>query len=119
MTEFVLDQGEGGDEPDEFKVWIAGPPNSPTHKGLVGVPIKRGPRVCKTVSLARSGDRTTDEVDTRVLQPWGYPRRADRWVRLPRFRAVLVHWLSMNGKQQRRVERDQWRRPDRLYLTAP
>lgn len=77
MADFVLKEPDGGDESDAFKVWTAGQPKSPNHLGLVGATIKLGPRVCKTVTVAKFGDGTTGEVKTRELRVSKYNRQLD------------------------------------------
>jgi len=76
VAEFVSKEAGGRVEPDAFKVWTGGQPKSPNHMGLVGATIKLGPKVCKTVSVAKFGDRTTGEVKKRVLRLSKYDRQA-------------------------------------------
>jgi len=62
---------------DAFKIWTAGQPKSPNHMGLVGATLKLGPKVCKTVSVAKYGDAGKGEVKSRVLKVASYSRQQD------------------------------------------
>lgn len=52
---------------DEFNVWINRQPSGPGQLGTRGAVIKRGSRVCKTVSISEYGDLSTGVVSRREL----------------------------------------------------
>ncbi len=56
------------DVDDEFKVWASKTRTSANQLGLEGVTLKKGPRVCKTVALARYGSPETGEVKKTELR---------------------------------------------------
>jgi len=71
MPEFVLQAAADG---DAFKVWTSAQPPSANYMGLNGATLKLGPKVRKTVSIARFGDGETGEVKKRVLRVSSHDR---------------------------------------------
>jgi hypothetical protein len=57
-----------GGTDDAFRVWSAGQPQSPNHRGSTGATIKLGPKVCKTVQVRQFGDSSTGEIKKRELR---------------------------------------------------
>lgn len=62
---------------NEFKVWTSSQPLRTGELDRRGVTVKRGPRVCKTVSLSKFGDSATGEVSHRELRVSTAPRLSD------------------------------------------